>query len=53
MSYLMKILTTFAMSMVPVVELRGGIPYGLSRQHSADPVHPAVCAPHPAMDEAL
>jgi len=29
MSYLMKILTTFAMSMVPVVELRGGIPYGL------------------------
>ena len=31
MSYLMKILTTFAMSMVPVVELRGGIPYGLSQ----------------------
>ena len=27
----MKILTTFAMSMVPVVELRGGIPYGLSQ----------------------
>ena len=26
----MKILTTFAMSMVPVVELRGGIPFGVT-----------------------